>query len=346
MGGGSIDSYFLALGKVSGGECSVSRAGRFTRVERAPGTHWADPKVSLDDVGDETLKFRLRPKDNSYLGCPIDEREDVSFLLYTRFNPLISQKLYLDDDLSLEASHISGTHPTVVYVHGFTERGGGLSGSVIRDAYLQRGFYNVILVDWHELSAMPWYIAAVRNCQVVGLYLAKFLDYLDSRGIPLSNVHIIGFSLGAEVAGYTGQNLRDDKDPKLPRITGLDPAYPLFKYVHTGLRLSKGDAIFVDVIHTDGGVLGFPSRVGHADFFPNGGKPLQPGCDLSSIFARSSFEDLTFCSHKRAWKYYAESVNNEAGFPAVRCEDWQDFRLGMCSPEHGITYMGIAATAR
>jgi hypothetical protein len=67
---------------------------------------------------------------------------------------------------------------------------------------------------------MPWYITAVRNCQVVGLHLARFLHYLDSRGIPLSKVHIIGFSLGAEVAGYTGQHLREGKEPRLPRITG------------------------------------------------------------------------------------------------------------------------------
>jgi hypothetical protein len=67
---------------------------------------------------------------------------------------------------------------------------------------------------------MPWYVAAVRNCKVVGLYLARFLDYLDSRGIPLSNVHVIGFSLGAEVAGYTGQHLKAGKNPRLPRITG------------------------------------------------------------------------------------------------------------------------------
>jgi hypothetical protein len=41
-----------------------------------------------------------------------------------------------------------------------------------------------------------------------------------------------------------------------------------------------------------------------------------------------------------------ESINNELGFPAVRCDDWKDFRLGLCSPEYEITYMGIAATAR
>lgn len=87
-------------------------------------------------------------------------------------------------------------------------------------AYLHRGFYNVILVDWNALSALPWYFAAVQNCQVVGLYLARFLDYLDSRGVPLSNVHVIGFSLGAEVAGFTGKHLRDGVAPRLRRITG------------------------------------------------------------------------------------------------------------------------------
>jgi hypothetical protein len=87
-------------------------------------------------------------------------------------------------------------------------------------AYLTRGSYNVILVDWNSLSALPWYSAAVRNCQVVGKYLAKFLEYLDSRGIPLHNVHVLGFSLGAEVAGFAGQDLRHGKEPRLHRITG------------------------------------------------------------------------------------------------------------------------------
>ena len=50
--------------------------------------------------------------------------------------------------------------------------------------------------------------------------MAKFLDYLDSRGIPLSNMHVIGFSLGAEVAGFAGQNLRHGRAPRLQRITG------------------------------------------------------------------------------------------------------------------------------
>jgi hypothetical protein len=98
---------------------------------------------------------------------------------------------------------------------------------VLFSAYLRRGSYNIILVDWNLLSALPWYSAAVKNCQVVGKYLAKFLDYLDSRGIPLSNVHVLGFSLGAEVAGFAGQDLRYGKAPRLQRITG--EAYQVLK---------------------------------------------------------------------------------------------------------------------
>ncbi|KAJ9584908.1 hypothetical protein L9F63_020763, partial [Diploptera punctata] len=48
-----------------------------------------------------------------------------------------------------------------------------------------------------------------------------------------------------------------------------------------------------------------------------------------------------FCDHKRALKYYAESVNNPTGFLAVRCKDWFHFLIGACYRDHA--YMGIAA---
>lgn len=66
-------------------------------------------------------------------------------------------------------------------------------------------------------------------------------------------------------------------------ITGLDPAFPLYMFGDSTNRLSPNDANFVDVIHTDGGVLGYPWPLGHADFFPNGGVPLQPGCAEQEI---------------------------------------------------------------
>jgi len=49
-----------------------------------------------------------------------------------------------------------------------------------------------------------------------------------------------GFSLGAHVSGFTGAELKT-----LRRITGLDPAGPLFEGAHIAARLDESDAMFV-----------------------------------------------------------------------------------------------------
>lgn len=56
----------------------------------------------------------------------------------------------------------------------------------------------------------------------------------------------------------------------LPRITGLDPARPCFNEGEYLSGLQRGDARFVDVIHTNPGVLGVKESVGDIDFYPNG----------------------------------------------------------------------------
>jgi pancreatic lipase-related protein 1 len=104
---------------------------------------------------------------------------------------------------------------------------------------------------------------------------------VDKSSLLLSNVHVVGFSLGAHVSGYAGSELNG-----LRRITGLDPAGPLFESQHPKARLDETDAEFVDVIHSNGenlilGGLGSWQPMGDADFYPNGGK-IQHGC--SNIF--------------------------------------------------------------
>lgn len=65
-------------------------------------------------------------------------------------------------------------------------------------------------------------------------------------------------------------------------VTGLDPAGPYFTNVDAAVRLDPSDAEYVDVIHTDAGRFGTSRKVGHIDFYPNGGKH-QPGCGFSII---------------------------------------------------------------
>lgn len=69
----------------------------------------------------------------------------------------------------------------------------------------------------------------------------------DVQGLDLSQVHLIGHSLGAQVAGYAGRKL----EGKVGRITGLDPAGPMFEHLPPSVRLDPTDAQFVDVIHTN-----------------------------------------------------------------------------------------------
>lgn len=68
--------------------------------------------------------------------------------------------------------------------------------------------------------------------------------------------------------------------------SGLDPAGPTFEHADDQSTLSRGDAQFVDVLHTN--TRGSPDRsigiqrpVGHIDIYPNGGT-FQPGCDIQN----------------------------------------------------------------
>lgn len=84
-------------------------------------------------------------------------------------------------------------------------------------AFLEHGKYNLIIVDWSTLAAAPWYNSAVTNVQRVGKYFALFVRHLLKNGVARESLHVVGFSLGAEVAGFAGKDL---SDIKLPRITG------------------------------------------------------------------------------------------------------------------------------
>lgn len=76
-----------------------------------------------------------------------------------------------------------------------------------------------------------------------------------------------GHSIGAHIAGSVGRYIFRKTGRKIPRITGLDSANPCF---NTRISLSKEDAEFVDVIHSNSGVLGQRLPMGHVDFYPNG----------------------------------------------------------------------------
>ena len=97
--------------------------------------------------------------------------------------------------------------------------------------------------------------------------------------MSLQNILLVGHSLGGQVSGYAGEYIFRKTSKKLPQITALDPAGPLFQgfFNINGKSLNKNDAEVVYVIHTDKSLFGQRSTCGTVDVFPNGGSD-QPGC--------------------------------------------------------------------
>lgn len=78
---------------------------------------------------------------------------------------------------------------------------------------------NIVLVDWHKGAAGPSYVSAAANTQLVGRQLALLLMEMIEFGMNITKIHIIGFSLGAHIAGYAGRTIQK-KGMKVARITG------------------------------------------------------------------------------------------------------------------------------
>nr|XP_026494099.1 inactive pancreatic lipase-related protein 1-like isoform X1 [Vanessa tameamea]XP_026494100.1 inactive pancreatic lipase-related protein 1-like isoform X1 [Vanessa tameamea]XP_026494107.1 inactive pancreatic lipase-related protein 1-like isoform X1 [Vanessa tameamea]XP_026494108.1 inactive pancreatic lipase-related protein 1-like isoform X1 [Vanessa tameamea] len=256
----------------------------------------------------ENALFQIAPVNKGK--CPfVRDNIDIVFQLYTRHNPTVAHRLLIDDDESLFASSIDFNDPTVLYFHAFMETPDDGSALRIREAYTHRGDTNIIMVDAQRLEAGPWYFKAAENTWYIGRIAAQFIDYLVSRGLKLSKTHLVGHSLGAQAAGVAGSTI---KSGNVSRITGLDPALPLFDKLPLQQRLDPSDAEFVDVIHTDAGIFGFNHQMGHVDFYPNGGISPQPGCELEVVIPQQQL--LTKCDDKthniRFYVYQLTSQTN------------------------------------
>lgn len=131
---------------------------------------------------------------------------------------------------------------------------------------------------------LPVYIQAVQNAYVVGKRIQELLIFFQQNNYLLNggqSVHLVGHSLGSHVSGMAGFYWKNITGTLLKRISGNDPAKPGFQFRDVNLRLDETDAEFVDVYHTNQGVQGYVGAMGHVDFFPNGGGPLQPECSIT-----------------------------------------------------------------
>ncbi|KAK9298987.1 hypothetical protein QLX08_007896 [Tetragonisca angustula] len=303
------------------------------------------PKVCFESVGcfadpPSRLTLKQSPEHPNVI--------QTRFLLYTRAKRESPKNLRYDDDSkSILQTQFDSAKPLKVVIHGYKGSGSDIGAILMVQGLLDLEDTNVLVLDWTR-GAATTYTAAVANTELVGRQLGLVLLDAVNLGTRPEDIHVIGFSLGAHVAGCASEILKK-KNILLGRITGLDPASPFFRnhlFREKSRKLDATDARLVDVIHTDGSQdfadgFGLMKPLGHIDFFPNGGRE-QPGCnDVKNSVVVSHLKDdmLTkeiACSHIRAWSYFLESVrktNESCKFVAWPCsKGTTSFTNGMCFP--------------
>ncbi|XP_052776601.1 inactive pancreatic lipase-related protein 1-like [Mya arenaria] len=262
----------------------------------------------------------------------------VGFLLYTRQNSNIPQVITANADV-LRASKLSPNRKSVFIIHGYWDSPYEPWVTDMKDALLAQADVNVVTVDWESGAGQTEYSQSAANTRVVGALIAQLLIALrDNRFLKFEDIHLVGHSLGAHIAGYAGERV----NKSVGRITGLDPAGLFFEADPEKVRLDPGDALFVDVIHTDAQPvidIGFGTELpmGHVDFYPNGGKD-QPGCTSSAsdhLFTLitgnfASFAEGIACDHSRARDYFTASIKLTCDFTASLCQTYAEFKRGDC----------------
>lgn len=188
----------------------------------------------------------------------------------------------------------------------------------------------MVTVDW-SIGASPInYITARNRVGETADVIARFITFLSANGyIQLNRLHIIGHSLGGQVAGLTGKAVTQRSGGGLIQvIMALDPAGPLFSLDSPNERVAPTDGVYVEVIHTNGGLLGFREPIGQVDVFPNFGR-TQPGCgvDVSGQ-----------CAHERVNQLHAESINTH--FTAHECTSFLEIDNGQCTQTGRTARMG------
>ncbi|XP_075147675.1 phospholipase A1-like [Haematobia irritans] len=288
---------------------------------------WYVPRLdgSFDWVDMEVAENYLRSMEDledveTYLSTA-----PVKYYLYTRANPSKGQKL-TSTTKSIDDSNFDPSKPTYFVIHGWTQSYTSGMNKDIRSAALRTFDCNVIIVDWARARSVD-YVTSVAAVSKVGKKIASFIDFLNKEyKMSFDTLTVAGHSLGAHVAGYAGKNV---KNGKIGVIVGMDPAMPLFNYDKPKKRLAETDAVYVESIQTNGGLLGFLKPIGRGAFYPNGGES-QPGC----------IADITgACSHGRSTTYYAEALELN-DFGTIKCSAYKDAVNSKCGSTFCAVRMG------
>ncbi|XP_047741176.1 uncharacterized protein LOC108671144 isoform X3 [Hyalella azteca] len=257
----------------------------------------------------------------------------------------------IDSPASLRRTHMLEAAKTYVVIHGFMSDASQPWIIQTKTKLLQRENCNVLAVQWWAGNTYADYYRATGYVPCTGSEVAEMLrEARATKHVELRDVHLIGHSLGAHVAGFVGKNVTGG----VGRITGLDPAGLTYHRVDKTKRLDKTDASYVDVIHTNACVTNNPwfacyglnEAIGHTDFWPNGGE-YQPACrGLAAPHSPAMEGGLVGCDHQMSCTYFIESLaysDATTRFLARPARSYSEYTEGNASCGHAPQYMGVHA---
>ncbi|XP_014674903.1 PREDICTED: inactive pancreatic lipase-related protein 1-like [Priapulus caudatus] len=242
---------------------------------------------------------------------------DVQYKLYTRANlpdPTVgnAQVFRWSEPEKIKESFFNPKKETKILIHGFRQATYENWLWEMGAELLAEGDYNVIVVDWQK-GAAGLYAKATANARLVGkdiqnLYGA-FGDVYGALKVSASRFHLIGYAMGAHVAGYAGGQGRGIRF--LGRITGMDPTDPSFQWTNAYIRLDESDASFVDVIHSDS----------------------------------KGWNEYVHCNHRRAHDLFIDSIRSTCPYRAFECESQEQLEAGECDTSNPKTSARIGMHA-
>lgn len=96
--------------------------------------------------------------------------------------------------------------PTMFYVSGWTQSPDAETSLLLIRAYLKRGDYNVLVLDWSDYS-VGTYIAVMIRISKISRIFGRTLLRLCDKGLNIKSFHCVGHSFGAHSCGIIGREL-------------------------------------------------------------------------------------------------------------------------------------------
>lgn len=203
------------------------------------------PEIGCVDTNEDWYHQKYRPINME----PLDRHTiRTEFLLLHNINSTQHSLIYdliSLKNVSMEHANFKTGDPVIFLIHDFTSNGETGWIKHIAEPLIDK-HYNVISVDW-ESGAEPPYAQAIANARVVALEIVALSKMLEKMGrLSPDRTTLIGHGVGAHIAGYVGKCIKGIK-----KIVALDPTGPSFSMMPCKVKLTRRDAQYVEVLHTD-----------------------------------------------------------------------------------------------